>query len=127
MKTLSNYILICLIIFGCGQQIGTQGPSGPQGIAGATGAQGQPGAIGPQGPVGIPAINVYVVQLCSQYTPVYGLFPEVAICIQGNLYAEYYAPPSSGLTMLSLGNYESTQTGAPCNFTVETNCIVEDY
>lgn len=139
--------LIITVLFGCGDtnyQVipgpqglqGVQGAQGPQGDTGSTGsqgAQGVQGSVGPQGPQGNtgpegpPGTQITTVQFCPGYIPTYPTtFPEIGICISGNLYAEYYDPPSSGLTLLTPGYYESTQTGAPCDFTVLSGCQIQN-
>jgi len=132
-------ISLLLLLFSCGQYNplvvtgpkGDKGDTGEQGLPGENGEDGQdgqPGATGPQGPQGIPGTSITIVQFCSGYTPVYpSRFPEVGLCIGGNLYAEYYAPPSSGLVYLPPGNYRSTQTMALCNFRVISGCTIEEY
>jgi hypothetical protein len=109
------------------------GPPGPQGAVGPQGAQGTPGQPGQNGAQGIPGQNgipgtqVYTVQFCPSYTPTYpSTFPEVGFCIGGQLYAEWYSPPSSGLVLLTPGYYESTEFNASCNFTVLENCKVQN-
>lgn len=81
------------------------------------------GLVGAQG---IAGSTVTTVQFCPQYTTTYpSTFAEVGFCIGNELFAEYYSPPSSGLTLLPPGLYQSTQTGAPCNFTVVQGCQIQ--
>lgn len=146
-------VIFMLAISGCSRggqgDPGIQGPSGPQtpvltqpaslqecpaggvdltigtvtttlcnGITGATGADGN------QGPPGIDVSPITVVQLCTGVTPTYpNVFPEIGLCIAGNLYAVYsanggflvYAPP---------GAYYSNGINASCTFTVGPNCKI---
>lgn len=130
MKKFLFISTLIFFLFACGDQyLPLPGPQGPKGDKGDTGNQGIPGSQGFQGNPGIPGVpgtQITAVQFCVGYTPTYpSLFPEIGLCINGNLYAEYYAPPSSGLVLLLPGYYRSTQTGAPCNFTVKSNCIIE--
>lgn len=90
---------------------GPVGPSGPQGV---------PGEIGPEGAAGLTTI-----QFCPG-TPTYpSVFPEVGVCISGNLYAVYSAL-GGFLTLLPPGRYSSNAIGSRCSFTVFSNCEVGD-
>lgn len=125
MKNITYSVFFVLLV-ACGNAVLIPGPQGNTGDTGPTGATGSPGSTGPQGVPGAPGTQVSAVQFCPGYVPTYPtVFPEVGLCINGKLYAEYYAPPSSGLVYIPPGYYSSTQTGAPCNFTVKPNCVVE--
>jgi hypothetical protein len=106
------------------------GPQGPQGVAGtqgqqgSTGATGKPGATGPQGPTGANGSTITVIQFCPGVIPKYpSTFPEVGLCLNGNIYAVYSANDGF-LALLSPGVYESDAIGSSCTFTVQSNCIV---
>lgn len=112
-----NTLKICLIttvlfLAGCGHQ-GSVGANGAQGIQGNTGAQG-------------PAPTM--IQFCPGFTPTYpSVFPEVALCVNGSLYA--ILDPSNSvdyLTLIPPGAYSSTATGASCSFTVLANCQIQN-
>lgn len=128
MKYFILFVLLIVSLAGCGDNNGFIAVPGPQGAPGDPGPQGNQGLAGPVGPTGTAGqdgTSITTVQLCSGYTSSYpSTFPEVALCIDGKLYAEYYSPPSSGLTYLPDGSYSSTQTSAPCNFVV-SGCTVQ--
>lgn len=64
------------------------------------------------------------VQFCPNVTPTYPTtFPEVAFCIQGNLYAVYSANDGF-LTLIPPGVYSSNAVGSSCTFTVLNNCQI---
>jgi hypothetical protein len=92
------------------------GASGSVGLAGATGQQGNPGT------------SITMIQFCTQYTPTYASsFPESGACIGGNLYAVYDGGATDVFfSLLPPGEYMSTSTDAPCNFSVAANCVVTD-
>jgi hypothetical protein len=119
-----KYLLLILVLSACqgppgavGQR-GSDGAAGPEGF-GAPGVAGEEGPQGEQGPAGADGTIIKAVQFCPQYTVSYpSTFPEYGLCIEGILFAEYYAPPSSGLVPLPDGLYKTTMTGAECTFTV---------
>lgn len=98
---------------------GTNGVDGQDGLKGDKGDTGETGAKGDQGIQGIAGTSVSIVQFCPGYAAT--SFPEVGFKINGKIYCEYYSPPSSGLVYLPPGNYRSTQTSAPCNFSIDSN------
>lgn len=121
---ISWVLLTMLFLYGCKGPQGTTGVPGPSGedgfgSPGPAGSQGPQGEAGPAGLDGADGTVIAAVQFCPGYIPKYPtVFPEVGLCIDGLLYAEYYAPPSSGLVLIVDGEYSSTQTGAPCTFNV---------
>lgn len=110
--------------------VGPQGPQGNQGNTGATGSQGpqgNQGAVGPQGPQGnpgAPGTSITVVQFCPGHVPSYpSTFPEVGLCIAGNLYG-VYSKNDGFLVYMPPGAYRSEGLGSTCNFTVTAGCQV---
>jgi hypothetical protein len=89
---------------------------------GATGSQ------GPQGPSGSPGTNgtvVNIIQLCPGFTPTYpSSFPEVALCIDNQLYGVYSANDGF-LSLLTPGTYTSDGINASCTLTILPNCVVQ--
>lgn len=80
---------------------------------------------GPQGP---PGTQVTMVQFCTNYNTNYpSTFPEYGFCVNGNLYATYWDGTDAWTSEVVPGNYESTSTSAPCNFSVSQNCAITDY
>lgn len=118
---------------------GSQGPSGPQGatgtpglggapgLTGGTGATGQPGASGPTGADGTPGSTISLIQLCaSSFVPTYpSVFPEYALCLEGQLYGVYSAN-GGFLALLPPGQYSSDGINASCTFTILPNCVIVD-
>jgi hypothetical protein len=75
--------------------------------------------------VTLPTSNFSMVQFCSQYTTTYpNSFPEFGICSNNILYAVYWNGTNAWLAEIAPGNYMSTSSTSPCNFTVGSNCIV---
>lgn len=86
----------------------------------------RPGPAGPQGIPGISGTITKVVQFCSTQIPQYPTsFPEIGLCIDGILYADYWDGKNSWLTQVTPGLYMSTSTGLQCNFTVLPGCIIQ--
>lgn len=109
-------------------QVGTSSYLSCNGATGLTGADGQT-IIGPQGPAGsngtngIDATPITIVQFCIA-TPSYPTsFPEVGICLGGNLYA-VYSQYDGFLVYVPPGVYHSHAVGSSCNFTVAANCQI---
>lgn len=147
---------IATSLSGCGKQgpAGAQGVPGPVGSPGVgctetmlTPSQATPnggalltcengstvvtngsnGLQGVQGVAGQNATPVSVVQFCSGYTTTYpGSFPEQAICVDNELLAVYWDGSNAWLAEIVPGYYASTSTSAPCNFTVEANCVISN-
>lgn len=90
---------------------------------GAVGTPGQNGNDGSDGQDGVDATPVTIVTLCPGVTSYPGVFVEVAVCLQGNLYA-VYSVPNAFLTYIPPGNYTSNGIGSSCNLTVHPNCVV---
>lgn len=104
---------------------GSIGTSGYNGATGVTGAPGSNGVNGQTGSTGAQGIGVYAVQLCTQYSGHYSSsFPEYALCINDVLFGVYWDGHNSWLAQMYPGEYKSTATSAPCNFTVGTQCEV---
>lgn len=97
---------------------GEQGEIGPQGIPGL---QGVPGTEGTAGTV------ITVIQLCNpSFVPTYpNIFPEVALEINGLLYA-VYSQNNGFLVLLTPGTYSSNGIGASCTFTVNPNNTISN-
>lgn len=102
--------------------VGATGSVGSQGVAGNDGSTGSVGATGPRGEVGPSGTNgadgqpAQVVALCPGVST-YGTFVEVALRINGKLYAVYSAN-GGFLTYLAPGAYSSNAIGSACSFTV---------
>lgn len=75
------------------------------------------------GPAGQDAASVTVVQLCHGTAHYPTVFPEVAFCIGGKLYATYSANGGFS-TELTPGAYSSHAIGSSCSFVVQSNCVV---
>lgn len=71
--------------------------------------------------------NANVVQFCVGVINYPTVFPEIGICIANVLYADYWDGHNSWLSEIPPGNYESTSTSLPCNFTVLNNCQIQNY
>jgi len=98
-------------------------PDGSNGFV-SNGAAGPSGPQGSPGPTGAPGTSVTVVQFCNKCTPIYPSdFPEIGLCLGGNLYA-VYSENDGFLTLVTPGNYYSNGINCSCNFTVKSNCEV---
>jgi len=128
-------VLMSSILFGCAPMgsfvvpmkgdtgasvVGPKGDTGDKGDSGKDGAQGPAGDVGPRGADGEIAT---VVQLCPGSSN-YGVFIEVALCINGVLYG-VYSDHGGFMTYLAPGNYYSNGIGSACNFKVVTSCTIE--
>lgn len=100
---------LAVVMAACGKT----GSSGPKGEEGEAGAQGNPG-------VDVSTVNV--IQLCPGATTYPGVFVEVAICINHELYGVYTSP--AFLTLIPPGTYNSTAIGSACSLTVADDCVV---
>jgi hypothetical protein len=126
-RVMSNFkdfmVFVWILVFGailagCGQ-----GQTGNQGIPGVPGASGPIGATGPAGSNGT---QITVVQFCPNSVPNYpSTFPEVAECINNQLYAVYSANDGF-LTLVPPGVYSSDGINSSCTFTILPNCIVQN-
>jgi hypothetical protein len=102
----------------------TNGSNGAQGAQGISGLQ---GPVGPSGPQGIPGLNgtngtqIYMVQLCSGFTPTYpSVFPEYIEQIGTKDYGVYSA--NGGFwSYLPPGYYSSNGINASCSFTINVD------
>lgn len=105
---------------------GTNGHDGSNGVDGHDGAPGQ-SIIGPQGPSGAPGVDaprITIVPLCPGHTSYPGVFIEVALCIEGQLYA-VYSKNDGFLTLIPPGGYHSNAVGSACDLNVKPNCEVD--
>lgn len=128
MKIQMLVFALLIVVAACGKNYDAiPGPMGPTGANGAAGPAGDTGGVGPQGAPGqsgTDAESVTVVQLCSG-APTYGsVYPEVAFCIQGRLYATYSANGGFS-TYLSPGSYNSNAVGSSCSFAVLEGCEIQ--
>lgn len=82
-----------------------------------TTAQVNNGLAGPAGLNGTNATPVTVVNLCNGVTTYPNTFVEVALCINGGLYA-VYSINNGFLTYLPNGAYSSNGLGSACNLVV---------
>lgn len=100
------------------------GSDGASGISGSNGSDGQNGLDGSNGINGTNGTVITSIQLCNGITPSYpSTFPEVALCIDNQLYAVYSANDGF-LVLLTPGVYSSNGINASCTFTVGQNCGV---
>lgn len=107
-----KYLLLMLLLTGCGK------------FKGDTGAPGPVGPEGPNGQNGTDATPVTVVPLCPGFTPTYhNVFPEYAVCINHVLYGVYSAN-GGFLAELPPGTYNSNGINATCTLIVHSNCKV---
>jgi hypothetical protein len=105
-------------------QNGSQGIQGVPGQVGSTGQTGATGATGPQGDPGAAGTVITAVQFCPGFTPTYSSdFPEVGLCIAGQLYG-VYSTNGGFLALLPPGTYSSNGITATCTFTISDNCVV---
>lgn len=91
------------------------------------GVPGQVGATGSQGTPGVNASSVTAVQFCPNVTTTYpSSFPEFGLCLQGSIYGVYWNGTDTWLAEIVPGDYTSTSSTSPCNFTVTTNCGISN-
>lgn len=114
------FLIACAGKNGSNGSNGLQGLPGTSGLTGPSGSQGNTGLTGPRGADGQIAT---VVQLCPGVTTYPGVFVEVALCINNQLYGVYSAN-NGFLTLLVPGSYTSNAIGSACNLTILDNCIV---
>lgn len=106
---------------GMNGQDGAQGSQGEKGDTGAQGTQGEKGEKGDQGLPGVDGINIVPVVLCPETS---GSYPEVALCIDNNLYAVYNENPTrTRFVLIPAGQYQTTD-GRHCTFTVTSACNI---
>lgn len=132
--------IMTIYLTACGEgSVHIPGPPGPQGVSGkdgkngndgangatgATGAKGNTGTQGAQGVAGIPAPTPTPIQLCGSCVAAYpNVFPEVGLCIAGNLYGVYSAN-GGFMVLLPPGAYSSNGINCSCSFNVAANCVV---
>ncbi len=126
MKTLA---LMILLLTACNQQLGLPGVDGKDGrdgldgTAGADGAAGAPGSAGADGINGRDGSVVTFVKFCPHTASYPTTFPEVGLCIDGELFAVYSANGGFGVK-LEPGAYSSNAIGSACSFTVQAGCVV---
>ncbi len=101
---------------------------GERGLPGGTGARGSDGLsiVGPPGPAGLDGADgtvITFVNLCPGVTSYPGVFVEVAMCVNGDLYGVYSAN-GGFMTYLPPGTYHSNAIGSACNLTIGSNCAV---
>lgn len=84
------------------------------------GEKGEPGANGSNGTV------VTIVQFCPGNSQYPTTFPEVGMCINNRIYAVFWMNNSSYMAEVVPGNYHSTSTSLPCNFTVVSGCNISN-
>lgn len=106
--------------------VGPRGPAGDTGAPGTPGPKGDtgnPGDPGETGPAGSDGRIATVVQLCPGVTVYPSAFVEVALLINGKLYA-VYSVPGAFLTEIPPGRYYSAGIGSACDFTVNADGTV---
>lgn len=86
----------------------SSGPQGSQGVAGITGATGNSGTV------------ITPIEFCPS---IIGNFPESGLCIDNLLYAVYWNGNNPHLTLITPGNYVTTD-GRACSFTLVSGCTV---
>lgn len=80
---------------------------------------------GQNGINGTNGTSIKTVQFCLNSTNYPTTFAEVGICIDNNIYA-VYSTNGGFLTYIPPGNYSSDGINSSCNFTVKTNCEIND-
>lgn len=95
-------------------------------VMSACGKQGATGAAGMAGAPGSPGTVITLVQLCGSCVPIYpSVFVEYAECIDSQLYG-VYSNNDGFLSLLPPGQYSSDGINCSCDFTISSNCVVED-
>lgn len=144
---MKKFLLGLIFLIGCGPQgiQGVPGPAGPPGAPGV-GCSVSPVTASPSAPNGgsliacpnsqalvlngtngAPGTSVAMVQFCPQYTTNYpSVFPEYGTCVGNSLYAVYWDGKNAWEAMVAPGQYDSTSTSAPCDFTVLANCSIQN-
>jgi hypothetical protein len=112
MKTLMMTLI--LLLAACNQQLGLPGKDGVDGAAGAPGSNGINGRDGSV---------VTFVKFCPHTASYPTTFPEVGLCVDGELFAVYSANGGFGVK-LEPGNYSSNAIGSACSFEVHDDCVV---
>lgn len=115
MKKVFGLVILAVILSACAGPKGDRGDDG-QSVVGPKGDRGETGAMGADGEI------ARVVPLCPG-TSNYGVFIEIGLCINNQLFGVYSAN-GGFLTLLAPGNYSSNAIGSACNLTVEPNCVV---
>lgn len=123
MSTLHKATIAVFFLIGCGVTTipGNKGSTGPAGPTGAPGPQGLPGPTGSPGPTGPQgASGVTIVPLCPSIS---GSYPELLFMINGSLYGVYYDLNGAHETLVTPGNYITTD-GRNCHFTVNADLSI---
>lgn len=97
---------------------------GEKGDDGQVGAPGHDGSDGKDGQDGEDANPVTTVKLCPGESTYPSKFVEIALCIDGRLFA-VYSKNGGFLTEIPPGTYSSKGIGSRCNLKVKVNCVVE--
>lgn len=97
--------LVLFTLIGCGK--------GPQGPAGQQGLPGNPGS------------TIQSIQFCPGVPQYPSIFPEIGFCIDGSVYA-VYSVNDGFLTEIPPGQYTSNGVGSSCNFTILSNCLIQN-
>lgn len=79
---------------------------------------------GEDGTNGTNATSLSVVNFCGTQTVYPSAFSEVGLCVDNKIFAVYWDSHNAWLTEISPGNYRTTSSSVPCNFTVTANCGV---
>lgn len=67
----------------------------------------------------------YMLQFCPGYTGAYpGPLPEYGQCLNGVIYATCWDGHNAWTCQVYPGHWDSTSTGAPCSFDVQSGCKV---
>lgn len=113
---MNKVLLLVVFLAACGQ--GPKGDSGPKGDPGINGVSGT------QGMAGVDGTQISVLQLCQSCVAHYpDVVPEVAFCVDGELYATYSTHGGFSAHILP-GNYTSNGEGCSCSFNVQSGCVI---
>jgi hypothetical protein len=144
MRITNLFILVGFILLSCNtnqvtevepeqctitpQELGVE-VSCPNGLNAFVSA-GQPGQSNGTGPSASnpPVTLPEVIQLCPGFASRFiTSFPELAACINNQLYGIYWDGQVSTLKLLLPGDYKSKVTKAPCSFEIASGCVIMSY
>lgn len=122
-------LLLALALVACAPEKGDRGLNGEHGENGESGERGPKGDSnvgdpGIDGQNGTDGTQVTIVKLCPGETTYPSTFVEVALCIEGKLYA-VYSTHGGFMTEVPPGSYSSNAVGSKCDFIVGPNCQVD--
>jgi hypothetical protein len=122
-KVLLVVTALAFMMAACANNKGEPGIPGKDGAPGHDGSPGLIGPVGPTGPAGADGRIATVVTLCPGHTSYSSTFVEVALLINGKLYA-VYSQNGGFLTEIPPGRYHSQGIGSACDFTVNPDATI---